>query len=148
MADCEVEGAIASPRDIPPERAMSPTGERSNEGRNIRSKQNPLGTQERQTRIGRANVVGESLTIYLFIFSGGSNSSIRGIGARVANPRSAGRVHGNEQAKKWPKRLPRCIHLVYRFLLEIPSDKFWQKRISTLTELAVGKFWSRLHDVP
>ncbi|GFS99840.1 hypothetical protein TNCV_1062921 [Trichonephila clavipes] len=26
MADCEVEGTIASPLSIPPERAMSPTG--------------------------------------------------------------------------------------------------------------------------
>ncbi|GFV92292.1 hypothetical protein TNCV_83431 [Trichonephila clavipes] len=51
---CEVEGAIASPLSIPPERAMSPTGERSDEGRNIRTKQNPLGPQERQTPIGRA----------------------------------------------------------------------------------------------
>ncbi|GFX41552.1 hypothetical protein TNCV_3109481 [Trichonephila clavipes] len=50
MADCEVEGAIASSLSIPPERAMSPTGERSDEGRNIRTKQNPLGPQERQTR--------------------------------------------------------------------------------------------------
>ncbi|GFX04694.1 transposable element Tcb2 transposase [Trichonephila clavipes] len=33
MADCEVEGTIASPRSIPPERAMSPTGERRDEGR-------------------------------------------------------------------------------------------------------------------
>ncbi|GFX36776.1 hypothetical protein TNCV_5036121 [Trichonephila clavipes] len=33
---------------------MSPTGERSDEGRNIRTKQNPLGPQERQTRIDRA----------------------------------------------------------------------------------------------
>ncbi|GFX06716.1 hypothetical protein TNCV_1753191 [Trichonephila clavipes] len=33
---------------------MSPTGERSDEGRNIRTQQNPLGPQERQTRIGRA----------------------------------------------------------------------------------------------
>ncbi|GFS98522.1 hypothetical protein TNCV_3478971 [Trichonephila clavipes] len=39
MADCEVEGTIASPRSIPPERAMSPTGERSDEGRNIRTNQ-------------------------------------------------------------------------------------------------------------
>ncbi|GFU84842.1 hypothetical protein TNCV_2127831 [Trichonephila clavipes] len=31
MADCEVEGAIESPRGIPPERAMSPTGERSSD---------------------------------------------------------------------------------------------------------------------
>ncbi|GFV00911.1 hypothetical protein TNCV_1387251 [Trichonephila clavipes] len=56
MADCEVEGAIASPLSIPPERAMSPTGERSDEGRNIRTRQNPLGPQEWQTRIGRAIV--------------------------------------------------------------------------------------------
>ncbi|GFY34998.1 hypothetical protein TNCV_5043741 [Trichonephila clavipes] len=32
MADCEVEGTIASPLSIPLERAMSPTGERSDEG--------------------------------------------------------------------------------------------------------------------
>ncbi|GFT89584.1 hypothetical protein TNCV_1610701 [Trichonephila clavipes] len=57
MADCEVEGTIASPRSIPPERAMSPTGERSDEGRNIRTKQNRLGREERQTRIGRAVIV-------------------------------------------------------------------------------------------
>ncbi|GFS73510.1 hypothetical protein TNCV_775361 [Trichonephila clavipes] len=52
--DCEVEGTIASPRSIPPERAISPTGERRDEGRNIRTRQNPLGPQERQMRIGRA----------------------------------------------------------------------------------------------
>ncbi|GFV41385.1 uncharacterized protein TNCV_1302451 [Trichonephila clavipes] len=57
MADCEVEGTIASPRSIPSERAMSPTGERSDEGRNIRTQQNPLGPQERQSRIGRALLV-------------------------------------------------------------------------------------------
>ncbi|GFT38026.1 hypothetical protein TNCV_1005751 [Trichonephila clavipes] len=57
MADCEVEGTIASPRSIPSERAMSPTGERSDEGRNIRTRQNPLGPQERQTRIDRAFVM-------------------------------------------------------------------------------------------
>ncbi|GFX72796.1 transposable element Tc3 transposase [Trichonephila clavipes] len=50
MADCEVEGTIASPRSIPPERAISSTGERRDEGRNIRTKQNSLGPQERQTR--------------------------------------------------------------------------------------------------
>ncbi|GFY00214.1 uncharacterized protein TNCV_4664661 [Trichonephila clavipes] len=54
MADCEVEGTIASPLSIPLERAMSPKGERSDEGRNIKTKQNPLGPQERQSRIGRA----------------------------------------------------------------------------------------------
>ncbi|GFU88448.1 hypothetical protein TNCV_3353881 [Trichonephila clavipes] len=54
MADCEVEGTIASPLSIPLERAMSPTGERRDEGGNIRTRQNPLGPQERQTRIDRA----------------------------------------------------------------------------------------------
>ncbi|GFT59505.1 retrovirus-related Pol polyprotein from transposon 17.6 [Trichonephila clavipes] len=54
MADCEVEGTIASPLSIPLERAMSPTGERRDEARNIRTRQNPLGPQERQTRIGKA----------------------------------------------------------------------------------------------
>ncbi|GFU19467.1 uncharacterized protein TNCV_4371441 [Trichonephila clavipes] len=54
MADCEVEGTIASPRSIPPERAMSPTGERRDEGGNIRTRENPLGPQERQTRISKA----------------------------------------------------------------------------------------------
>ncbi|GFU53604.1 transposon Tf2-9 polyprotein [Trichonephila clavipes] len=34
---------------------MSPTGERRDEGGNIRTRQNPLGPQERQSRIGRAN---------------------------------------------------------------------------------------------
>ncbi|GFX09649.1 hypothetical protein TNCV_2186451 [Trichonephila clavipes] len=54
MADCEVEGTIASPLSIPLERAMSPTGERRDEGGNIRTKENPLGPQERQTRISKA----------------------------------------------------------------------------------------------
>ncbi|GFT70841.1 hypothetical protein TNCV_4163261 [Trichonephila clavipes] len=53
---CEVEGTIASPLSIPLERAMSPTGERRDEGRNIRTKQNPLGPQERQTRISKAKI--------------------------------------------------------------------------------------------
>ncbi|GFU68809.1 hypothetical protein TNCV_2576701 [Trichonephila clavipes] len=54
MADCEVEGTIASPLSIPLERAMSPTGERRDEARNIRTRQNPFGPQERQTRISKA----------------------------------------------------------------------------------------------
>ncbi|GFT78457.1 hypothetical protein TNCV_1640431 [Trichonephila clavipes] len=54
MADCEVEGTIASPLSIPLERTMSPTGERRDEARNIRTRQNPLGPQERQTRISKA----------------------------------------------------------------------------------------------
>ncbi|GFU22222.1 hypothetical protein TNCV_2251371 [Trichonephila clavipes] len=53
MADCEVEGTIASPL-ASPERAMSPTGERRDEARNIRTRQNPFGPQERQTRISKA----------------------------------------------------------------------------------------------
>ncbi|GFW49712.1 retrovirus-related Pol polyprotein from transposon 17.6 [Trichonephila clavipes] len=35
---------------------MSPTGERRDEGGNIRTRQNPLGPQERQTRIDRAKI--------------------------------------------------------------------------------------------
>ncbi|GFX21617.1 hypothetical protein TNCV_1400311 [Trichonephila clavipes] len=35
---------------------MSPTGERRDERRNIRTRQNPLGPQERQSRIGRAKI--------------------------------------------------------------------------------------------
>ncbi|GFV73737.1 hypothetical protein TNCV_3374351 [Trichonephila clavipes] len=54
MADCEVEGTIASPISIPLERAMSPTGKGEKEGGNIRTRQNPLGPQERQTRISKA----------------------------------------------------------------------------------------------
>ncbi|GFV94515.1 hypothetical protein TNCV_3048081 [Trichonephila clavipes] len=34
---------------------MSPTGERRDEARNIRTRENPLGPQERQTRISKAN---------------------------------------------------------------------------------------------
>ncbi|GFY02733.1 transposable element Tc1 transposase [Trichonephila clavipes] len=60
MADCEVEGTIASPLCIPPESAMSPTEERRDEGGNIRTRQNPLGPQERQTRISKAPSIYES----------------------------------------------------------------------------------------
>ncbi|GFU64977.1 hypothetical protein TNCV_5090941, partial [Trichonephila clavipes] len=35
---------------------MSPTGERRDEARNIRTRQNPFGPQERQTRIDRAKI--------------------------------------------------------------------------------------------
>ncbi|GFV08477.1 hypothetical protein TNCV_2936931 [Trichonephila clavipes] len=45
MADCEVEGTIASPL-ASPRGAMSPTGERRDERRNIRTRQNPFGPQE------------------------------------------------------------------------------------------------------
>ncbi|GFW04643.1 hypothetical protein TNCV_3066611 [Trichonephila clavipes] len=51
MADCEVEGAIARPRGIPPERAMSPTGERSSDRRNIRTGQNPRWDRKGSRRI-------------------------------------------------------------------------------------------------
>ncbi|GFT41272.1 hypothetical protein TNCV_1613921 [Trichonephila clavipes] len=54
MADCEVEGTIASPLSIPLERAMSPTGERSDEGTS--EPENPFGPQERQTRISKAGI--------------------------------------------------------------------------------------------
>ncbi|GFU77718.1 hypothetical protein TNCV_1550011 [Trichonephila clavipes] len=56
MADCEVEGTIASPLSIPLERAMSPTEERRGERRNMRTRQNPFGPQERQTRISKAKI--------------------------------------------------------------------------------------------
>ncbi|GFU60845.1 hypothetical protein TNCV_3371811 [Trichonephila clavipes] len=69
MADCEVEGTIASPLSIPLERAMSPTGERSDEGRNIRSRQNPFGPQERQTRIDRAGNFDEAQNLLTFFFA-------------------------------------------------------------------------------
>ncbi|GFV15114.1 hypothetical protein TNCV_1743281 [Trichonephila clavipes] len=51
MADCEVEGTIASPLS-PKKGAMSPTGKERREGRNIRTERKSLGPQERQTRIG------------------------------------------------------------------------------------------------
>ncbi|GFW90553.1 hypothetical protein TNCV_565911 [Trichonephila clavipes] len=53
MADCEVEGTIASPLASPREGNV-PTEERRDEARNIRTRQNPFGPQERQTRIDRA----------------------------------------------------------------------------------------------
>ncbi|GFS99031.1 hypothetical protein TNCV_1890411 [Trichonephila clavipes] len=48
----------------------------------------------------------------------------------------------------WSKRLRRCIYIAFQCFFEAPSDreKFRQKRISTLTDLAVGKSWSRLLD--
>ncbi|GFX78627.1 putative non-ltr rnase hi domain of reverse transcriptase [Trichonephila clavipes] len=56
-------------------------------------------------------------------------------------------IHGNEQADtSWPKRRRRCIHLAFRCLFETPSDKLRQKRISSFTDLAVGKSWSCLLD--
>ncbi|GFS71988.1 uncharacterized protein TNCV_2676541 [Trichonephila clavipes] len=72
MADCEVEGTIASPLSIPLERAMSPTGERRDEARNIRTRQNPFGPQERQTRISKANPAKcEVRSIILFLHAKG-----------------------------------------------------------------------------
>ncbi|GFV78321.1 hypothetical protein TNCV_94811 [Trichonephila clavipes] len=50
----------------------------------------------------------------------------------------------------WSKRLRCYIHLAFpmplRNVKRLLSDKFRQKRISTLTDLAVGKSWSRLLD--
>ncbi|GFW03481.1 hypothetical protein TNCV_3019931 [Trichonephila clavipes] len=49
-----------------------------------------------------------------------------------------------------PKRLLRCIHLAFPMPLRnakrLIRDKFRQKRISTLTDLGIGKPWSRLLD--
>ncbi|GFV37112.1 hypothetical protein TNCV_3633801 [Trichonephila clavipes] len=61
MADCEVEGAIASPRSIHPpadsfERKREgnvPDGKRSSERRNMRTTQNTLRPQGKQTHIDR-----------------------------------------------------------------------------------------------
>ncbi|GFT59023.1 hypothetical protein TNCV_186231 [Trichonephila clavipes] len=47
----------------------------------------------------------------------------------------------------WPKRLRRCIHLAFRNAKRLLRDKVRQKRISTRTNLAVGKSWSCLLDV-
>ncbi|GFV20004.1 hypothetical protein TNCV_705631, partial [Trichonephila clavipes] len=52
MADCEVK-ALLQALSIPREGNV-PTEERRDEGRNIRTGQNPLGPQERQSRIGKA----------------------------------------------------------------------------------------------
>ncbi|GFS68851.1 uncharacterized protein TNCV_409301 [Trichonephila clavipes] len=55
MADCEVKALLQAPLASPREGNV-PDGERieRDEGRNIRTRQNPLGPQERQTRIDRA----------------------------------------------------------------------------------------------
>ncbi|GFU83405.1 hypothetical protein TNCV_2752411 [Trichonephila clavipes] len=50
MADCEVEGTIASPLASPREGNV-PDGEKERR-RNTQNQENPLGPQERQTRIG------------------------------------------------------------------------------------------------
>ncbi|GFT58970.1 gag-Pol polyprotein [Trichonephila clavipes] len=44
------------------------------------------------------------------------------------------------------KRLRRCIHLAFRNAKRLLRDKLRQKRISTLTDLAIGKSWSCLFD--
>ncbi|GFV25998.1 hypothetical protein TNCV_2693641 [Trichonephila clavipes] len=61
MADCEVEGAIAGPRSIAPVDSFEkkregnvPDGKRSSERMNMRTKQNPLRPQGKQTHIDRA----------------------------------------------------------------------------------------------
>ncbi|GFW74364.1 hypothetical protein TNCV_2412631 [Trichonephila clavipes] len=78
MADCEVEGTIASPLSIPLEKAMSPTEERRDEGRNIRTRQNPFGPQERQTRISKASHSLSSLLNYLRAFGDGHVAGVTG----------------------------------------------------------------------
>ncbi|GFX67094.1 hypothetical protein TNCV_590101 [Trichonephila clavipes] len=61
MADCEEEGAIASPHSIPPADSFErkregnvPDGKRSSERRNMRTGENTLRPQGKQTHIDRA----------------------------------------------------------------------------------------------
>ncbi|GFW37174.1 uncharacterized protein LOC103524116 [Trichonephila clavipes] len=59
-------------------------------------------------------------------------------------------IHGNEQANKLAKEastlLPPCFPMHLRNAKRLLRDKFRQTRIFTLTDLAVGKSWSRLLD--
>ncbi|GFW07082.1 transposable element Tcb2 transposase [Trichonephila clavipes] len=59
-------------------------------------------------------------------------------------------IHGNEQADKLAKEAstlyPPCLPMPLLNAKPLLKDKFRQKRISTLTDLAVGKSWSRLLD--
>ncbi|GFX43799.1 uncharacterized protein LOC103524116 [Trichonephila clavipes] len=59
-------------------------------------------------------------------------------------------IHGNEQADKLAKEAstlhPPCLPIPFRNAKRLLRDKLRQKRISTLTDLAVGKFWSCLLD--
>ncbi|GFX95906.1 uncharacterized protein LOC103524116 [Trichonephila clavipes] len=59
-------------------------------------------------------------------------------------------IHGNEQADKLAKEAstlhPPCVPMPLRNAKRLLRDKFRQKRISTLTDLTVGKSWSCLLD--
>ncbi|GFV64667.1 uncharacterized protein LOC103524116 [Trichonephila clavipes] len=59
-------------------------------------------------------------------------------------------IHGNEQADKLAKEAstlhPLCLPMPLRNAKRLLRDKLRQKRISTLTDLAVGKPWSCLLD--
>ncbi|GFV32067.1 uncharacterized protein LOC103524116 [Trichonephila clavipes] len=59
-------------------------------------------------------------------------------------------IHGNEQAEELAKDAltlhPPCLPMCLRNAKGLLRDKFRQKRISTLTDLAVSKSWSRLLD--
>ncbi|GFV21271.1 uncharacterized protein LOC103524116 [Trichonephila clavipes] len=59
-------------------------------------------------------------------------------------------IHGNEQADKLAKEVstlhPPCLPMPLRNAKRLLRDKLLQKRISTLTDLAVGKPWSCLLD--
>ncbi|GFU50023.1 hypothetical protein TNCV_2362841 [Trichonephila clavipes] len=59
-------------------------------------------------------------------------------------------IHGNEQADKLAEEAstmhPPCIPMPLRNAKRLLRDKLRQKRISILTDLAVGKSWSRLLD--
>ncbi|GFV71328.1 putative gag-pol polyprotein [Trichonephila clavipes] len=57
-------------------------------------------------------------------------------------------IHRNEHADKLAKEASTlhspCLPMPLRNAKRLPRNKFRQKRISTLTDLAVGKSWSRL----
>ncbi|GFU55023.1 hypothetical protein TNCV_425331 [Trichonephila clavipes] len=59
-------------------------------------------------------------------------------------------IHGNELADKLVKEVsmlhPPCLPMPLRNAKRLLMNKLRQKRISTLTDLAVGKFWSCLLD--
>ncbi|GFW40122.1 uncharacterized protein LOC103524116 [Trichonephila clavipes] len=59
-------------------------------------------------------------------------------------------IHVNEQADKLVKEAstlhPPCLPMPLRNAMQLLRDKLRQKRISTLTDLAVGKSWSCLLD--
>ncbi|GFX98920.1 uncharacterized protein LOC103524116 [Trichonephila clavipes] len=59
-------------------------------------------------------------------------------------------IHGNEQADKLAKEVltlhPPCFPMPLQNTQRLLRDKFRQKRISTFTDLTVGKFWFHLLD--